>query len=129
MKSIKKLGRPEYQPDIATSEAVKCMVAAGITQKVMAAVLKIAPNTLTKHYAAELETGKDALIAHATGKLMQAVNRGELAAIFFFLKCRAGWQEKQQVTVTGADGKDLIPSTVIIRPMLTPGPPTGSAND
>lgn len=59
---------------------------------------------------AVLEEETEGLIDTAEGKLAEAIARGELGAIIFFLKTRGkrrGYIERGELT--GADGKPLLP--------------------
>jgi hypothetical protein len=110
---------------VATDEEhqrVRSLVAYGIRQEAICAtivrprsalgVLKpISHVTLRRHFRHDLDTGLDTMIAVVADSLYKrAVNQkhpqGAISAMFI-LKCRAGWTEKHQLSVVGADGKDL----------------------
>jgi hypothetical protein len=56
---------------------------------------------LRKHFRAELDLARDQITGLAMGKLALAIQAREAWAICFWLKCRAGWQERQALQVTG----------------------------
>ena len=78
------------------------MSAAGIPQGHIAAAVRsgISEPTLRSHFRAELDLARDQTTALAVGKLVRAIERGEAWAICFWLKCRAGWQERRQIEVS-----------------------------
>jgi hypothetical protein len=100
------MARPKNTGFHATDEerqTVRSMSVAGIPQEQIAASLRggISEPTLRKHFRPELDLAKNQTTALAVGKLMGAVARSEPWAICFYLKCRAGWQERQALQVTG----------------------------
>jgi len=78
------------------------MSAAGIPQGHIAAAVRsgISEPTLRSHFRAELDLARDQTTALAVGKLVRAIERCEAWAICFWLKCRAGWQERRQMEVS-----------------------------
>jgi len=100
------MGRPKGQGFHATDEErriVRDMSTAGIPHEQIAASLRggISEPTLRKHFRPELDLAKNQTTALAVSKLIGAIARSEPWAICFYLKCRAGWQERQTVQVTG----------------------------
>lgn len=64
----------------------------------IAQVLGIAPRTLRKHYAVELENGREiALAAVVNVAYKLAVSGNCPAATFFYLKTQGGWRETDRV--------------------------------
>lgn len=56
-----------------------------------------------------LDEELEGLLDTAEGKLVEAIGRGEMSAITFFLKCRGkrrGYTERTEIT--GKDGADLL---------------------
>lgn len=76
----------------------------GFTQDQIADILGISERTLgfrlseEPHLAALIKRAKADTIDLATGKLVLAIRQGAPWAICFFLKCRAGWRERLEVT-------------------------------
>ena|SRR5215469_9438302 len=97
-------GRPTYQPTPEDRHVVRSMAAAGFQEALIARVLSIAVMTLRKHYPLDLKNGRELMTALAVRKLAAAIDKGEAWAICFWLKCRAGWHERQVQEVTGANG-------------------------
>jgi hypothetical protein len=95
-----KTGRPEHEPTAESRQSVKLYAGIGLPHKMIATLLGLgSDNTLRKHYAAELDVGE----AEATAKVarclfLRAVGNdgkgGDLGAMIFWLKARAGWREK-----------------------------------
>jgi len=79
------------------------MSTGGIPHEGIAAAIRdgISINTLYKHFRRELDIAKNQTTALAVGKLVASIARAEPWAICFYLKCRAGWQERQTLQVTG----------------------------
>jgi hypothetical protein len=79
------------------------MSAAGVPHECIAAAIRggIDDKTLRKHFRAELDLARDQTTALAVGKLVRAIKRGEAWAICCWLKCRAGWSERQTLDVSG----------------------------
>lgn len=51
-----------------------------------------------------LKRGQAKANIFVAGKLMEAIKAGNMTAIIFWLKCRAGWKESQQLDITSSDG-------------------------
>jgi len=65
-------------------------------------------------YAAAVESLADLTIDFAESQLHKQIQSGEVAATIFYLKCKGkkrGYVERQEIT--GAEGKDIIPTIVI----------------
>ena len=101
------------------------MAAAGILHERIAARLKIDENTLRKHFAPELAGGIDNVTTLAVGQLVGQIRAGNLGAICFWLKCRAGWRETDRLEHVG-EGGGPVDIKVIIEyenvPAKTPRP-------
>jgi len=85
----------------------------GLNQELIADFFNISDRTLRNRmkedpviYAA-YKKGKAAAISHAAEKLQQAIDNGNLTAIIFFLKTKAGFKETEIHEVTGSDGDPL----------------------
>lgn len=95
---------PHYKPTQDHKEIVEAMAVAGIPQERIAAVLRICPMTLRKHYSDELETSSDKATARVAGALFRKAIGGDVAAAIFWMKTRAGWREKDRLEITGLNG-------------------------
>lgn len=77
--------------------SVEAMAGYGIPHDDIARVLRIAPKTLRVHYRDELDRGAAvANVAVAQSLYQKALGPGKegVTAAIFWLKCRAGWREK-----------------------------------
>jgi len=93
-------GRPAYKPTDKDRSMVKTMAGYGIPQPDISRVLKIDIKTLRKHFREELDTGHiTATTAMAQNLYKKAMGDGPAAvtASIFWLKARAGWNEKAPV--------------------------------
>jgi hypothetical protein len=76
----------------------------GLTHEMIAVVLGISADTLTRHYAADLERGHAQAVATVAGALYRNAQNGMLAAQTFWLRHRAGWSDKTTVQHEGRVG-------------------------
>jgi hypothetical protein len=87
------MGRRAHKPDPAQRRQVEAMPAYGIPEIDIAAVLKVDPKTLRKHYRDELDLGETKANAQVAGFLFNAARTGNVTAQIFWLKTRARWRE------------------------------------
>ena len=73
---------------------VSAMVRVGTPQDEVAAVLEISPGTLRTHFRRELDAAMAVANATVGTKLFDLATGGNLTAIIFWLKCRAGWKDQ-----------------------------------
>lgn len=85
------------------------MAAGGIPQDRIAACIGggITDKTLRKHFRHELDTSTDTANAVAISNLFQQVQAGNMTAIIFWLKTRAGWRETDRHEHVGEGGGPL----------------------
>jgi hypothetical protein len=74
----------------------------GLTHEMIAVIIGVSVDTLTRHYAEDMERGQASAVAQMAGALFRAGMAGSLGAQTFFLRARAGWGEK---TVVAHEGK------------------------
>lgn len=89
-----------YLPTDEDAARVEALASIGTPEKDIAAYLGIAEATLKRHYPDLLNkslTDKNLAMAKT---LYQAGMDGDVKAMMFWLKTRAGWQEKTQVEIT-----------------------------
>ncbi len=61
--------------------------------------------TLRKHFSSELKIGKEAANVIVAKTLFDKATKGnDTTAMIFWLKCQAGWTDRQRVELTGANG-------------------------
>jgi len=58
-------------------------------------------------FSEAIRRGKAKAILHVGSKLMEQIDEGNVTAMIFYLKCRAGWKETDRHELTGADGADI----------------------
>ena len=87
---------------------VSLMAAAGILHDRIASSMKIDDDTLRKHFREELTHGMDQVTTLAVGQLVQQIKGGNLGAICFWLKCRAGWRETDRLEHVGEGGGPVV---------------------
>src|ERR1700690_4273304 len=90
-------GRPAYIPTDADRALVRNMAAAGIRQNAIQRCMPKAPKsdkTFRKAFRLELDTSQDIVSAKAVSKLISKIDEGDLGAICFWLKCKAGFEER-----------------------------------
>lgn len=91
---------PMFEPTVEQRRTVRTMAGFGVPQDDIATYVDVDPKTLRKHFREELDRGS----IEATAKVAQslfnmATAGGNVAAAIFWMKARAGWREKQEVTV------------------------------
>ena len=93
-----KPGRPSHQPDAQSRKLVSAMASYGIRHEEIAAVVGIDDKTLRKHYRDDLstaETKANAVVAKTLFSIATDPKHPKCApSAMFWLKCRAGWREK-----------------------------------
>lgn len=102
-------GRPKYEPTEADRATVRNMAAAGIPQhNIRQCIGKngISEPTLRKHFAVEMKTAPHMVTGFAMSKLFKLIQEEELGAICFWLKCKAGFEERTAHRVVDATGAD-----------------------
>lgn len=97
------MSRAPYKPTEAGRENVRNLIGAGFRVADVAKAVGIDEKTLRKYYPDECESGH--LIAN--GRVAQALfekamgdGPASVTACIFWLKCRAGWIDRQEVQVT-----------------------------
>jgi DNA-binding XRE family transcriptional regulator len=96
--------RNDHVPTEQSRAFAKAMAIAGVTREQIAKVIGISPNTLVKHYKAELDTGSYETLAAVSQSLVKKAlgnGMGATAAAIFFLKTRGNvltggaWRDKE----------------------------------
>jgi hypothetical protein len=111
-------GQPSYEPTPADRATVQNLAALGATHKEIAMCIGrtgISEPTLRKHFRRELNNSLTEVKALAMSQVVAAMKRGEAWAVCFFLKCRGGWREKQEIEHSGPNGGGL---QMVIRSVL-----------
>jgi hypothetical protein len=67
--------------------------------------MKMAENTLRKHFADELQCGADRMLGDVVRSLAAKARGGDTTACIWITKTRLGWREPpKQVEMSGPDG-------------------------
>jgi len=93
-------GQPPYEPTPADRATVQNLAALGATHKEIAMCIGrtgISEPTLRKHFRREFNNSLTEVKALAMSQVVAAMKRGEPWAVCFFLKCRGGWRERQDI--------------------------------
>ncbi len=100
MPSKKASVEDKLTPEDKKRLTVRIMAGVGVPHKFIAAHIGLrSVNTLKKYYKEELNAGKEETYGFAVGQLMKLIMKGDRASIFFFLKCKGGWRETQNIKV------------------------------
>jgi hypothetical protein len=108
-----------HEPSAESRRQVSAMVAFGIPQDKIAAILGTSPPTLRKYYREEIDVA-DAKAQSMVAKFLFSAASGEalktgathadcIRSAIFWMKTRAGWKETAVQEITGKDGADLAP--------------------
>lgn len=110
-----KSGKQGVDPIEVDLETVERYASQGMTYEQISDSLGISSATLLRRRqnSAALEEaikrGKAKGIEVVTNQLFKQVGEGNTTATIFFLKCRAGWVETNQLNLANNKGESLIP--------------------
>ena len=102
------VGRPPYLKKDDDAKLVEALTIAGVTQTLVAQIVKISEPTLRKNFRKELDTSKARANAIISQALFKKAKDGNVVAQIFWLKTQAGWKEKNYHELTGKDGDKLF---------------------
>lgn len=85
------------------AKRVKAWLVQGLSHRQIAKKLGISEERLVQDYAKELEVARAEARAMVGGYLFQRAMKGDLGAICFFLKTRAGWSETRHREVASEE--------------------------
>jgi hypothetical protein len=102
------VGRPPYIKKDEDAKLVEALAIAGVTQTLIAQIVKISEPTLRKNFRKELDTSKARANAIVSQALFKKAKDGNVIAQIFWLKTQAGWKEKNYHELTGKDGDSLF---------------------
>ena len=97
---IKKIGRPQIVIDEDLCKKAETLAAQGLIMEQIANVLGMSETTLYdkkdkfSEFSQAIKRGKDKDIASITSALFTKARNGDNTAMIFYLKNRAGWQDK-----------------------------------
>ena len=101
-------GRPQFIKKDEDKKTVEALAIAGVTQRLIAQIVKISEPTLRKHFREEFDTSKARANAVISQALFKNAKDGNVAAQIFWLKTQAGWRETNYHELTGKDGDKLF---------------------
>ena len=102
------VGRPPYIKTEDDAKLVEALAIAGVTQSLIAQIVKISEPTLRKNFRTQLDTSKARANAVISQALFKKAKDGNVVAQIFWLKTQAGWKEKNYHELTGKDGDQLF---------------------
>jgi hypothetical protein len=91
-----KPGRPAYEPTEVQRRTVESMTGFGATQMEIGRILGISDATLRKYFETELQQGVIKANTAVAQSLFETARAGNVTAMIFWLKVRAGWKEAPQ---------------------------------
>lgn len=102
-------GRKPFEPTDAERKQVEAMSGYGLPIEQIAVLVRngIDTDTLRKHFAQELISGKAKANSGVGRTLFQKAMGGDTAAMIWWSKTQMRWKEVQQHELTGADGAPL----------------------
>ena len=107
-------GRPEFEPTDAERKQVEALSGYGLPIDQIAVLVRdgIHVETLRKHFATELQSGKAKANAQVGKTLFQKVMAGDTTAAIWWSKTQMRWKETQHHEHSSPDGT-MSPPTVI----------------
>lgn len=85
----------KHEPTVETRSTVQALASVGTPQEDIAKIIGISSkHTLIKHYRKELDTAMTMANATIAQTLFKQAKNGNTSAAIFWLKCRAGWNDK-----------------------------------
>jgi hypothetical protein len=102
-------GRPAFEPTDAERKQVEALSGYGLPIEQIAVLIRdgIDTDTLRKHFATELLSGKAKANGQVGKTLFQKVMAGDTTAAIWWSKTQMRWAETQKHELTGADGAPL----------------------
>ena len=102
-------GRPAFEPTDAERKQVEALSGYGLPIEQIAVMVRegIDTDTLRKHFATELLSGKAKANGQVGKTLFQKVMAGDTTAAIWWSKTQMRWAETQKHELTGADGAPL----------------------
>lgn len=114
-----KRAKKEFDP-----KQVEKLAGFGLTQEQIADWFGVSDRTLRNRLSEDddlvsaYKTGRAKRLADVTEKLADLIDKGDRAAIFFYLKTQAGWKETDIHEVAGKDGGaiEVVVRRTVVRP-------------
>lgn len=98
------MARKPHEPTQQTRSDVRALASMGTPQDEISKYLNIDKKTLHKYYRDDLDRAMIQANQKVAQSLFQQATNGNTAAAIFWLKCRAGWVDKQAIEHSGPNG-------------------------
>jgi hypothetical protein len=108
------MSRKAFVATDAMREMVRKLASRGVPQDDIAKIVDCAPKTLRKHFRDELDRGAAAANAEMCRLLFAAAERGNIAAIIFWLKTRGRWRETKETEGSTPTSGEKSPQYVVV---------------
>ena len=110
-------GRPAFEPSETERKHVEALSGYGLPLDQIAVLVRkgISVDTLTKHFADELISGKAKANSQVGRTLFQKATSGDTTAMIWWSKTQMKWSETQKVEHTGKDGGAIALSSVDLK--------------
>ena len=93
--------RLPFEPTTEQRRMARAMAGLGLPQEQIALLLEVDPKTLRKHFRDDLDRGMaEANVKIAQSLFNMATQGNNVAAAIFWMKARAGWRERHEITVS-----------------------------
>jgi transcriptional regulator with XRE-family HTH domain len=103
--------RPKLKPTEEQRRMVKTMTAMGAKQEDVAARIGVrSPKTLRKYFRDELDQGASEANLAIAQTLFKVAQAGDVRAIVFWLRSRAGWRDRPDFEPSGSPPQPFIVS-------------------
>jgi len=114
-------GRPAFEPTDHERKQVEAMSGYGLPIEQIAVLVRdgIDTDTLRKHFAQELISGKAKANGQVGKTLFQKVMAGDTTAAIWWSKTQMRWKEVQQHEITGKDGAPIQVATIDVSKIST----------
>lgn len=90
-----------FEPSQEQRRLARAMAGLGLPEEQIALLLEVDPKTLRKHFRDDLDRGMaEANVKIAQSLFNMATTGNNVAAAIFWMKARAGWREKHDITVS-----------------------------
>jgi len=110
-------GRNPFEPTETERKQVEALSGYGLPLDQIAVLVRkgISVETLTKHFAEELVSGKAKANSQVGRTLFQKATGGDTTAMIWWTKTQMKWSETQKVEHTGKDGGAIAVSSVDLK--------------
>ncbi len=111
------MARPKFKATQAMRERVRSYAAIGLKHDDISKIIGCSAKTLRLHFRNELDRAAIEANANVAGKLYQTAMTGNVAAMMFWLRARAGWKDSTTHAPSLPDPRQappLAPDNVVI---------------